>query len=247
MKRGFTLIELLVVVAVIAVLMAILLPSLGRAREQAKMVACASNVRSLITLFNVYSSDTGRGRYPPFYDKTDYSRYWDVYIGEMVSTGYQSASPNAKMFKCPNDTVARVLTGGWTKDKLGNSPAVARSYAYNAYLGYAPVKIQSSDPTTGLGGNFMSVQSPATYIVLVERWTSTVSAAQLAYPGSGTLADAYYDNDLKRWHLNGTSGNAAFIDGHVEAISVNEFTGSYNPDVRDPGNRIWHRRWLGDQ
>jgi prepilin-type N-terminal cleavage/methylation domain-containing protein len=46
-KKGFTLIELLVVVAIIGMLIAILLPSLSRAREQAKSVVCLSNLRSL--------------------------------------------------------------------------------------------------------------------------------------------------------------------------------------------------------
>lgn len=56
-RRAFTLIELLVVVAIIAVLMAILLPSLSRAREQARMAVCGSYLRALANGFHSYFTD----------------------------------------------------------------------------------------------------------------------------------------------------------------------------------------------
>ncbi len=56
-QRGFTLIELLVVIAIIALLMAILIPSLQRAREQGARAACLSNVRQLTLAWLLYAED----------------------------------------------------------------------------------------------------------------------------------------------------------------------------------------------
>jgi prepilin-type N-terminal cleavage/methylation domain-containing protein/prepilin-type processing-associated H-X9-DG protein len=56
-RAGFTLVELLVVIGVIALLLAVLLPSLARAREQAKAAACLSNVKQLATALNMYAND----------------------------------------------------------------------------------------------------------------------------------------------------------------------------------------------
>lgn len=57
-RRGFTLIELLVVVAIIALLIAILLPSLGRARELSNRSYCAANLRGIIQSMNIYAADS---------------------------------------------------------------------------------------------------------------------------------------------------------------------------------------------
>ena len=61
--RGFTLIELLVVIAIIALLMAILLPSLNRARDQGKAVTCRSNLKQIGLALTLYAGDNS-GKFP---------------------------------------------------------------------------------------------------------------------------------------------------------------------------------------
>jgi prepilin-type N-terminal cleavage/methylation domain-containing protein len=56
-RVAFTLIELLVVIAVIALLMGLLVPVLGRAREHGRRVACMGNIRQFIIGIQVYAGD----------------------------------------------------------------------------------------------------------------------------------------------------------------------------------------------
>ncbi len=77
-RKGFTLIELLVVVAIIALLISILLPSLARAREITKRAVCASNLRGIGQAMKVYSNDNA-----DWYPSTSYANPTSTDAGTM--------------------------------------------------------------------------------------------------------------------------------------------------------------------
>jgi prepilin-type N-terminal cleavage/methylation domain-containing protein/prepilin-type processing-associated H-X9-DG protein len=102
-RRAFTLIELLVVIAIIAVLLAILLPALNAARQQANTVKCASNLRTIGQLMQMYASET-KGRIPLDYWYDDatlqYSKLGHIFWAESY----------AKLLKRPLPEVAAIRT-----------------------------------------------------------------------------------------------------------------------------------------
>jgi prepilin-type N-terminal cleavage/methylation domain-containing protein len=84
-EAGFTLIELLVVIAVIALLIGILLPSLGKARETGRRTRCLSNVRQLALASGAYANDTTKGIFiPTLFDWEDnIGWYFPDYVSDV--------------------------------------------------------------------------------------------------------------------------------------------------------------------
>jgi len=103
-QGGFTLIELLVVVAIIAVLVALLLPSLARARESARRVGCKSNLRQLALGFVMYGE--GEGKFPVAMFSGGFLYPYITYTAmmELLETYGVPFDMNG-LWRCPSTTV----------------------------------------------------------------------------------------------------------------------------------------------
>jgi prepilin-type N-terminal cleavage/methylation domain-containing protein/prepilin-type processing-associated H-X9-DG protein len=98
-QHGFTLIELLVVIAIIAILAAMLLPALARAKFRAKVINCTSNYKQWGIMANVYATDDPQGKMPSFALQESGANPTDVAVNFVTNTA--AYGMNVPMFFCP--------------------------------------------------------------------------------------------------------------------------------------------------
>jgi prepilin-type N-terminal cleavage/methylation domain-containing protein len=251
-ERGFTLIELLVVVAIIGLLMAVLLPSLSRAREKSKFTICMSNLRQVGLGFYYYGEDHGNhpppnrlrsspdapyGGTPPDYRDSDWWYYAHMIL-KYVPTNERSQTNAAfcGVFQCPSDVEA------------------GRAYAMNIFASdYENTRPFATPYTRGTPFNPFRVEHPEQYLLLGEAHAIFADAANpglfgtryvIGHEGSSLyrkfmkveeFADrgpfhGYVDFDKHR-----ETANFLCADMHVETFTQNQIV---EPDPEHPG------RWI---
>jgi prepilin-type N-terminal cleavage/methylation domain-containing protein/prepilin-type processing-associated H-X9-DG protein len=160
LRNSFTLIELLVVVAIIAVLAAMLLPALQRAKERGKQIACMNNLRQVGLGFYLFADDYD-GYLPRGESPSSLPWPWSNFVWQAAAVIYASGKPLPssqndaymaqfdKMFMCPSVNLKQYDGSGccWDWNDWGSaniySPnnvycgQVKNSYGYSAWLGWS--------------------------------------------------------------------------------------------------------------
>ncbi|MEQ9617474.1 MAG: type II secretion system protein [Phycisphaerales bacterium] len=232
---GFTMIELLVTIAVVAILVSILLPALGGARDSARTVRCASNLRQLAIAWRVYANDYDDWAMPLAYTSfedvgTGDSIFWwggagnvsgDVVYGDGFLSPYLSDSlREASVYQCPSQPEGSYVP-------QGSSGRVTTTYGYNGYY-LCPPKTPGWSFTIGeqRWKRLSHVLRPSELFVFADtllpastlpRGTSLLDPPML-YEGSGEWRENATPTTAFRHH--GRAANAAHADGSVATTSA---------------------------
>ncbi|MDR1283997.1 MAG: prepilin-type N-terminal cleavage/methylation domain-containing protein [Opitutaceae bacterium] len=205
--HAFTLVELLTVIAIIGILAAIMIPTLGAVRSRARIATCASNLRQLAIGAVAWASDN-KGWFPELPHETGHDRGYSVwgtpggkatwqYMGVLHEQGYV---PDMKAFYCPVALEGTFDYQSQWIEKAGGNPTTS---AQMFRIGYRQRTVEENNPAYPRPG-FLSQNTDATY-VLAHDFCHGNNQGHPSVPG-GTVTPN-----------NRPAGiNIAFSDGHVK-------------------------------
>ena len=258
-RHAFTLIELLVVIAIIALLVGILLPSLGLARGAGQRLVCASNARQLQLAASAYAVDHA-GSYPP--GASDFRANLHRWHGSRTNPSEQFAADAAPLMGYMGDTpgttqaIRSCPTFARTIEADRNAPTSrtgafeksAGGYGYNnAFVGTLQGRV---GPRSDHAWRVVSDETGSPEH-LFTRPSQTMAFADAAFPSSRSIGGVIEysfleprfqpafglahraDPSIHFRHNN--RANIAHLDGHVESrqLGFSWSSGLYTPDAID--------------
>lgn len=254
--QAFTLIELLVVISIISLLIAILLPALGRAREAGQAVLCLSNQRQAGVAMSMYHGDF-KGSFIPHtgLNGPNLPAFSETWASWMWNHDY---IPDARIYNCPTFTQRgsnASLPTDWT-----NINADPGSYAHKRYwrrewveFGYNGYHLGSSLRLFWAGRVDASQQNKPAHLIDVANPTKTILFVDSRQLPSSTdyVIGRYYVNDtfsITSGHAHARHNGAAntiWADGHGSAVRASDPDNAYTSDaltaINDSDN-YWDRK-----
>jgi prepilin-type N-terminal cleavage/methylation domain-containing protein/prepilin-type processing-associated H-X9-DG protein len=235
---GFTLIELLVVIAIIAILAAMLLPVLAKAKTKGQGISCMNNTKQLTLAWRMYSEDNNDillaaqdglpGRTNWIQGSLDYTASpvnYDVNWNVSKSPMWVYTGKSASIFKCPADN-STVLVSGTRRPRV-RSNSMSQVFGYGEWLDKSYNRAQT---VWRVYNKLSTIAVPVRTFVFVDEHPDSINDAAFAVACTG--ADAMNTAqiiDVPAAYHNGACG-FSMADGHSE---IHKWLGSnIKPPVR---------------